>query len=152
MSHYTYHPPQKNKIMLTIEFRMVIIIWAHMPFSRIKNMCIFLYLFLESTLIHVAHTTPYWLNGVPTREHKGEIENPLTYITQGTRKWTRTSHGQAYMRKKIKQPNQPQTLKAFHESTKHIRCRNNTYIKILLRSIHRQSHEIQSLKRFFKRF
>lgn len=53
-----------------------------MPFSRIKNMCIFLYLFLASTLIHVAHTTPYWLNGVPTREHKGEIENPLTYINK----------------------------------------------------------------------
>ena len=93
-------------------------------------MCIFLYLFLESTLIHVAHTTPYWLNGVPTREHKGEIENPLTYINKERKNELGLAIAKHICVKKMafQQPNQPQTLKAFHESTKHIRCRNNTYI------------------------
>ena len=32
--------------------------------------------------IHTAHTTPYWLNGIPTSTHTGAIRNLQTYINK----------------------------------------------------------------------
>ena len=32
--------------------------------------------------IHTAHTTPYYLNGVPTSSHRGAIRNLQTYINK----------------------------------------------------------------------
>ena len=32
--------------------------------------------------IHIAHTIPNWLNGIPTCKHQGEIYNLKTYINK----------------------------------------------------------------------
>src|SRR5450631_3142170 len=36
----------------------------------------------NTSRIHTAHTTPYWLNGVPTGTHTGVIRNLQTYVNK----------------------------------------------------------------------
>lgn len=36
--------------------------------------------------IHIAHTAPYWLNGIPTREHNGKIRNLHAYMNKSHNK------------------------------------------------------------------
>ena len=37
---------------------------------------------MNTPMIHMAHITPYWLNGVPTGTHTGAIRNLQTYINK----------------------------------------------------------------------